>query len=375
LLTTPILGDRETEVIALIDETREQLRFLLREAPRWHGFLLRTAFARNVQASTAIEGHNVSLDDVVAAVDGSGALEASDVDWKAVSNYRDATTFIIQLKDDPHFEHSAALLRSLHFMMMRHDLSAMPGLFRPGGDVVRTRGGRGILSHGLNYQKVPNLVEELVRELGENTGDSPTMVQAAMAHLNMMMIHPFKDGNGRMARALQTLVLARERILDPEFSSIEEYLGSNTRAYYEALAEGFSGRSNQDGDARPWVRFVLVAHFRQAMTLGRRIRESERLWEAIEGQREHGGLDKRAMGSLYDAAMGIRVRRPDHIRYADVSERVATSDLKKMVDDGLMKAVGERRGRHYVAGNRLRRIRLRIQEERSPIPDPFELTT
>ena len=81
------------------------------------------------------------------------------------------------------------------------------------------------------------------------------------------------------------------------------------------------------------------------------------------------------MGSLYDAAMGIRVRRPDHIRYADVSERVATSDLKKMVDDGLMKSVGERRGRHYVAGNRLRRIRLRIQEESSPIPDPFELTT
>ena len=374
LLTTPILGDRETEVIASIGETRQQLRFMLRETPRYDS-LHRTAFGRSVQASTSIEGHNVSLDDVVAAIDGSTSVKASETDWNAVCNYRDATTYIIQLTHDPHFEHSAALLRSLHFMMMKHDLSAMPGLFRPGAVVVRSRNGQGTLPDDLDYQKVPNLLQELVCELGDNTGENPAMVQAAMAHLNMMMIHPFKDGNGRMARALQTLVLAREWVLAPAFSSIEEYLGRNTRAYYQALAEVFSGRSNPEGDARPWIRFVLVAHFRQAMTLGRRIRESERLWEAIDGQRQHHGLQKRSMGSLYDAAMGLRVRRPDHIKYADVSERVATYDLKKMVDDGLMRAVGERRGRHYVAGNRLRRLRLRTKEEHVPFSDPFEKTT
>ena len=73
---------------------------------------------------------------------------------------------------------------------------------------------------------------------------------------------------------------------------------------------------------------MLVAHYRQALTLGRRIRESERLWEAIDGDRVRSGLDERNMGSLYNAAVGLRVRRPDHIEYADVSERVATSDLK-----------------------------------------------
>jgi len=41
-----------------------------------------------------------------------------------------------------------------------------------------------------------------------------------MAHLNLVMIHPFSDGNGRMARCLQTLVLGREGILEPEFSSL-----------------------------------------------------------------------------------------------------------------------------------------------------------
>ncbi|NIA03686.1 MAG: hypothetical protein GWP12_04075 [Nitrospirae bacterium] len=77
----------------------------------------------------------------------------------------------------------------------------------------------------------------LVAALNEDVSDIPSMVRAGMAHLNLVMVHPFKDGNGRMARALQTLVLARERILAPQFSSIEEYLGRNTPAYYGVLAE------------------------------------------------------------------------------------------------------------------------------------------
>ena len=50
------------------------------------------------------------------------------------------------------------------------------------------------------------------------------------------------------------------------------------------------------------------------------------------------------------------MRRSDHIDYADVSERVATSDLRKLVDSGFLEAVGERRGRYYVASARLRSL-------------------
>ena len=374
LFSTPSLNDLELEVIASIDETRDRLRFMLREPRRWYGPLRRTAFARNVQASNSIEGHNVNLDDAAAAIDGGVPLEATDEDWDAVHNYWDAMTYIIQLADDPHFAYSEALVRSLHFMMMRHDLTAMPGLYRPGGVFVWSKGEREVVYEGPESNEVPPLAEELVGELNEDADASPALVRAAMAHLNLVMIHPFKDGNGRMARALQTLVLAREQILAPQFSSIEEYLGRNTAAYYDVLAEVGGGQWNPARDARPWIRFVLVAHFRQAHTLGRRIRESERLWEAIDGERQHAGLDERTMGSLYNAAVGLRVRRPDHIEYADVSERVATSDLKKLVEAGLFRAVGDRRGRYYLASDRLQDLNRRIREERRSIPDPFQDT-
>ncbi|MCK9899146.1 Fic family protein [Frankia sp. Cpl3] len=59
-----------------------------------------------------------------------------------------------------------------------------------------------------------------------------------MAHLHLVSIHPWADGNGRMSRSLQTLMIAREGVLAPEFSSIEAWLGrpGNTWEYYRELA-------------------------------------------------------------------------------------------------------------------------------------------
>lgn len=111
---------------------------------------------------------------------------------------------------------------------------------------------------------------------GRRTG----LAASAMAHLNLAMIHPFSDGSGRMARCLQILVLAREKILTPEFTSIEKYLGHYTQAYFDVLAEGGGGSWQPHTDARPWVRFCLTAHYRQARTMLRRVEEPEQLWDA-----------------------------------------------------------------------------------------------
>ena len=77
-----------------------------------------------------------------------------------------------------------------------------------------------------------------------------------MAHLNLAMIHPFSDGNGRLARCLQTLLLAREQIVSPVFSSIEEYLGQNTQAYSEPSGPPFAKHTPQ---SRSPTRSALTA--------------------------------------------------------------------------------------------------------------------
>ena len=133
---------------------------------------------------------------------------------------------------------------------------------------------------------------------------SDPIVRSAMAHLNLVMIHPFRDGNGRMARALATLVLSRSDIGEPEFSSIEEWLGANTEDYYSVLAHTGHGSWKPRGDAHLWLAFILRAHHMQAQTLARRVAEAGQTWVELEALTAGHGLHERTLDAMYDAGDG-----------------------------------------------------------------------
>ena len=364
LFRPPALDNTELEVVGAIEGVRQRLRHQLYEPRRCYGLLRRFLEADSIRASTGIEGHHVSRDDALASVDGAERFEASDADWAALVGYRDAMDYVLQLSDDPHFSYSDGLIRSLHYMMMRHDRDHLPGLYRPGPVFVGDY-------EGPDSEMVSGLMRELAERLNEAGDTIPPIVQAGMAHLNLLMIHPFKDGNGRMARVLHTLVMGRHGTLDPRFSSVEEYLGFHTIRYYRVLAEVGGTGWAPERDARPWIRFVLGAHHHQANLMEWRIQESDRVWAAAGRMRAEAGLDERNMGSLFDAAAGYRVRRYRHVAYADVSERVASADLRKLVDVGLLRPVGERRGRYYLASEHLLSHVAEARTSRPQIPDPF----
>lgn len=370
LFNTPGLGDAERAVIDRIDEVREALRNQLTAQRRWVGLLRRVMLARAIRGSNSIEGYNVSLDDAVAAVAGEEPQDAAAKAWTAVSAYRDAMTYVIQLADDPHFDYSPTLIRSLHYMMLKYDLDKSPGRWRPGPVYVFDERNREIVYTGPDAMAVPHLMDELTLALRE-PGSLPAMVRGAMAHLNFVMIHPFRDGNGRMARCVQTLVLAREGIVEPPFWSIEEYLGANTDAYYQVLADVGQGAWHPERDARPWVRFVLTAHYIQAQTLVRRAHEAERRWEVVSQEVHRHGLPERATPAVFNAAMGFRLRNATYREAADVTEAVAGRDLKALAEAGLLQAVGERRGRYYVASPAVALLEQSIRQPRTPIDDPF----
>ena len=304
---TPPSDAVERRVLDLIDDAHRQLRFRVGEPRRWIGSLRRMTFARAVQGSNGIEGYNASLDDVLAAVEGGPMLDADTDTQLALTGYRDAMTYVLQVAQDPVPPTiGEGLLKALHFMMIKHEPQKSPGRWRPGTIYVRNDATGEIAYESPGHELVPALINATIRELEDS--EAPVLVRAAMAHLNLVMIHPFSDGNGRMARALQTLVLAREQVVAPVFSSVEEYLGRNTQAYYDVLAEVGQGSWNPQRDARPWIRVCLTAHYHQAMTHLRRIEEAERLWAACAELALDHGLLERAASGLYDAAHGMRIR-------------------------------------------------------------------
>ena len=129
MLYQPVdLDAREDSVLRRIEELRQSVQYAVNSSPqRWQGSLRRQTFARAIRGSNSIEGYNVTVEDAIAAAEGQNPLEATEQSWINVIGYRQAMTYVLQLSDDPHFGYSMDLLRSLHYMMLNHDLSKNPG--------------------------------------------------------------------------------------------------------------------------------------------------------------------------------------------------------------------------------------------------------
>ena len=373
IFKTPTLSEKDRAVIIETEELRRRLSHAVAQPRRWTGRLRKVTFARAIQGSNTIEGYVTSVEDAMAVAEGQQPLETDKATEDAIKGYRDAMTYIVQLAQASDFSYTSDLIRSLHFMIQQYDLSKHPGAWRPGAVYVKNEANGEVVYEGAPIEEVPALMAELIQSLITRTADAHYFVRSAMAHLNLVMIHPFSDGNGRMARALQTLVLGREGILEPTFSSIEEFLGrpDNTRQYYKVLQQVGGLIYQPSGDAIPWVRFVLRAHFFQASTLMRRVNEYGQIYELVYKETERRGLPERTALALFDAAIGFRVRNATYRPAADVPEYTAGRDLKLLADHGLLVAIGEKRGRYYQAGQVLKDIRTATRK-RTPIVDPFE---
>ena len=372
IFTEPTLSREDRKVLEILEEQRRRLSLATQHNPRrWHGTLRQSTFARLIQGSNAIEGYNATMDEAMAAVEAEPPLDGKTETLRALDGCRTAMTCIMQAAVDPYFEFSRQFLKSLHFMMTEFDLSAHPGQWRPGAVRVVDNETGAIVYEAPEVEAVDPLMRALVDYLDRKSHQS-VVVAAAMAHLNLTMIHPFRDGNGRMARALQTLVLAREGLIHPFFSSIEEWLGRNTQEYYNVLAAVGEGAWNPSNSALPWVKFCLKAHYQQANTLTRRYEEYESLFNGIESIIKREGLNERMTIPLFNAALGIRVTNSRYQKETEASSYIAGRELKILTDLEILVPHGEKRGRYYSAGKELKEARERARRIRTVL-DPYQL--
>jgi Fic family protein len=371
------LDEADHRVLDLIKDQHQRLRPLVAAPRRWSGMLRKVALARAVRGSNSIEGYEVSVDDAFAALDDQEPMAADELSWRAVRGYRDAMTYVLQIAMEDRPIITADTLKALHFMMQHHDLTRWPGRWRPGEVYVYDEENRTTVYIAPTADQVRGLVDELVEEINTADSDLPAMVRAAMAHLNLVMIHPFKDGNGRMARCLQTLILACDgTLIAPEFSSIEEHLGHNQPAYYRVLAKVGGGKWNPSSDTRPWIRFCLTAHHRQAQQVELRAKLAEQHWVLAERQIEKAGLPPRCVEPLMFCMSGFYLRNSTYRQLVpDISPNVAGRDLNELVKARLLAPEGEKRGRRYVPSHGLRIAAIAVEADtklRSPAGDPYE---
>ena len=377
LFNPPRLTPQDLDIISRIGEIQASLRYATHDPVAWESLLRRISMAKAVQASIGLDGDSVTENVALASWIGEQRPAKPSIGWQSVRGYRLAMKYVHCLAADPHFSYSPDLIRSLHFMMLHYELDQQPGRWRPRPVFLRDERTQEIMYEGPDATDIPILMRELANALAGNGFGTDKMVDAAIAHLNLLMAHPFSKGNGRMARCLQTLVLARSQPSKPEYSGIEEYLGRNPEEYFTLLAEIGGDKWSPQRDTLPWVRFCLQAHFRQAVLMMQRSRELGRLWGELETEAERHQLPTRVVLALADAALGYQVRNASYRRVADIKTDLASKDLKALVSCRLLEAKGERKGRHYVMSDVTRKIRLRTRyepfESSAADQDPFEL--
>jgi Fic family protein len=378
LFVPPTLDAADHEVLDLIADQHRRLRPLVAAPRRWQGLLRRVALARAIRGSNTIEGFTVSVDDAFAALDDAEPLDAGTLAWRAVRGYRDAMTYALELAKERDPKLSVDTIKALHFLMQQYDLSKWPGRLRPDQVFVFDEDNEETVYVGPEAEQVPALMRELVDDINRHDPELPVLVRAALAHLNLVMIHPFKDGNGRMARCLQTLLLTGGGVLPaPEFVSIEEYLGRNEHDYYRVLAEVGGGAWHPERDTSAWIRFCLTAHHRQALLVERRNRLAGEMWIRAEQVIEDAGLPSRCVEPLAFALDGRVLRNSTYRQLVpDVSNNLASRDLNELVKAGLLAAIGENRGRRYLPSRALQNgiagMRHKLNRELPVDGDPYQ---
>lgn len=336
-----------------LDRLREQLGGQAGHAGLWLGSLRREIRASSIEGSTSIEGFRVPLGEASALVSGDHLPNPEDENRMAVACYARAMDHVGVMAGDPAFRWLDRVILDLHFDACQFQRGKDPGLWRTGPIAVTQPGGGGLAYIGPDPRDVPGLMAEVIDWLGRSDPGLHVVVRAAMAHLHVASVHPFRDGNGRISRIVQSLVLARDGLLAPELGSIEEYLGSHTPAYYAALQDAQGGSYQPDRDAGGWVEFCVDAHLEQAQRRIDQLAAAAVRWDYLEGLVAKRGWPERLVIALEQSLFYAADRR-SYSGEAEVSPATASADFRRLIDAGLVTQQGKGRATRYLATDELR---------------------
>ncbi len=350
-LTPPIAGGLQRQLDEL-SKLRRALGAGTRTRTRWMGSLRRQFRASTVNSSTSIEGFTVSPQEALALTAGTGTTAGDNEDRQAVACYARAMDHVGTLAVDPAFRWLDRVILDLHFDACYFQRDQDPGLWRP-GPIAVVAGDGAVEYSAPAAEQVPALMQEVVTWLDSGDLDADIVVRAAMAHLHVISVHPFRDGNGRISRIVQSLVLARDGLAAPEFLSIEEYLGAHTAEYYEALRSTQGGSYQPERDATGWVEFCVEAHIIQARQRLAQIEQAAQRWQRLEDLLEARGWPERLAIALEQSLIG-GTDRSRYAEEAEVSPATASADLRRLLDTGLVEQEGRGRSAAYRASQSLR---------------------
>lgn len=302
--------DITTDILSLVGKISEKIGeanalLLTKPSPQ----LRKQNQIKTIQSSLQIEGNTLSEDQITALVENKRVIgpekEVLEV-LNAIKVYQKLNSF------KPTSEKS---FLSAHQLLMK-DLVASPGKYRTKGvGVVK---GSQVAHLAPSAEMVPGLMKDLFNYLKKD--QDLDLIKSCVFHYEMEFIHPFLDGNGRMGRLWQTVILKEK---NPIFESLpfETLISKTLSEYYKALAE-----SDKSGKSTRFIEYML-----------RIIDQS--LGELVNTQAKPISPENR-ISHFLSLGKGKFTRKEYMEVFKTISSATASRDLKKAVEEGVLKTEG-----------------------------------
>ncbi|MEW6557305.1 MAG: Fic family protein [Elusimicrobiota bacterium] len=193
-------------------------------------------------ASTTIEGSTLTLQEVKQVADGERPNKP-EFHIQMVKNYLDAVRWIRQNENKK--------IIAVQDILELHKIIGEKAV--DGGPVGRYRNVQVYVGDHIPpvYTKVPTLMKEFLKWLNTDGEKYHAVISSALAHLEIATIHPFRDGNGRVARAVASWELYRKGFDTLHIFTLDDILLENRQFYYSQLSN-----SRKHGGVSDWIEYI-----------------------------------------------------------------------------------------------------------------------
>ncbi len=272
---------------------------------------------KTIYSSLAIEGNTLSLDQVSDMIDNKRIAGPR----KDIIEVKNAIQVYDYLRQFNPFKEESYL--EAHKMLMS-GLIERPGEYRTKS--VGIFKGSAVAHMAPPAWNVDNLMKSLFSYLKD--GKDTLIIKSCVFHYEMEFIHPFMDGNGRMGRLWQTLLLMKYNSVF-EFLPIEGQIKQSQQGYYDSLS-----RSDKEGISTAFVEYMLEKIYLS-------------LEDLIESQRRSLTNTERIEHFIEFSGKNIFTRKDYLATFKDISSATASRDLREGTEQGYFKRIGKDRLTRY----------------------------
>jgi len=247
-------------ILARIDQARGREDLHRMQAPQVLERLAAHARFESITASNAIEGVIVDDNRALAIVRAPEGTSHADRTEREFAGYRDASDYLMSKETEPA---SVPLVLHLHRLLMRHADDSAAGAFKTSDNIIGRRHADGRVTKiftavAAGEQTERHMTELVARyESAVADGRTPPVALVALLVLDFLAIHPFQDGNGRIARLVTTCELLRHGYGVARYASLEQRIYESKNSYYEALRANQRGWHESDHEVWPWTLYLM----------------------------------------------------------------------------------------------------------------------